>query len=100
MTIEDPWHWLRDPGYPEVKDPDVLAYLEAENAYFQANMSPHQGLIDAIFEEMKAPPAAGPFQRALEGRRLVLPVALRRRRPVPGLAALAGRRAGSSYPEY
>ena len=27
VTIEDPWHWLRDPKYPEVDDPDVLAYL-------------------------------------------------------------------------
>ena len=25
VTIEDPWHWLRDPKYPEVDNPDVLA---------------------------------------------------------------------------
>ena len=35
VTIEDPWHWLRDPKYPEVDNPDVLAYLNAENAYFE-----------------------------------------------------------------
>ncbi|WP_310468024.1 S9 family peptidase [Sphingomonas sp.] len=52
-AIDDPWHWLRDPGYPQVTDKDVLAYLTAENAYFEAAMKPHQKLIDALFEEMK-----------------------------------------------
>jgi oligopeptidase B len=32
-TIDDPYHWLRDAGYPEVTDRDILAYLEAENAH-------------------------------------------------------------------
>jgi oligopeptidase B len=54
VTIEDPWRWLRDPGYPTVEDADVLAYLTAENAYFEASMSPHRELIDTIFEEIKA----------------------------------------------
>ena len=54
VTIEDPWHWLRDPGYPTVNDADVLAYLVAENEYFEAEMSPHKELIDTIFEEIKA----------------------------------------------
>ena len=53
VTIEDPWHWLRDPKYPEVDDPDVLSYLNAENAYFEAVMKPRRGLIDALFAEMK-----------------------------------------------
>jgi oligopeptidase B len=53
VTIEDPWHWLRDPKYPEVDDEAVLAYLRAENAYFEAAMAPHQPLIDTLFEEMK-----------------------------------------------
>ena len=54
LTIEDPWHWLRDAGYPTVEDPDVLAYLAAENDYFDTRMSPHRELTDAIFEEIKA----------------------------------------------
>jgi len=54
VTIEDPWHWLRDAAYPTVEDPDVLAYLEAENDYFEARMSPHRELTDTIFEEIKA----------------------------------------------
>ena len=53
VTLEDPWHWLRDPGYPTVEDPDVLAYLTAENEYFEASMAPHRPLVDAIFEEIK-----------------------------------------------
>jgi oligopeptidase B len=53
VRIEDPWHWLRDPKYPEVDDPDVLAYLKAENAYFDGWKAQHQGLLDQLFEEMK-----------------------------------------------
>ena len=53
VTIEDPWHWLRDQDYPTVDDEEVLAYLNAENAYFEARMEPYQGLTDAIFEEIK-----------------------------------------------
>ena len=53
VTIEDPWHWLRDPKYPEVDDPDVLAYLAAENAYFERWEKQHEELIDPLFEELK-----------------------------------------------
>ena len=53
ITIEDPWQWLRDQDYPTVDDEDVLAYLNAENAYFEAIMEPHKGMTDAIFEEIK-----------------------------------------------
>ena len=54
ITIDDPYHWLKDQSYPTVDDPDVLAYLEAENAYFEAVMAPHRELVDAIFAEIKA----------------------------------------------
>lgn len=53
ITIEDPWHWLRDPNYPTVNDAAVLEYLKAENEYFEASMSPHRELVDKIFEEIK-----------------------------------------------
>lgn len=53
-TIEDPWAWLRDPGYPEVTDADVLAYLEQENAYFDAVMAPLKPLSERLFQEMRA----------------------------------------------
>jgi oligopeptidase B len=53
VTIDDPWHWLRDANYPDVSDPDVLAYLHAENDYFHAWAKQHDALIDQLFEEMK-----------------------------------------------
>jgi oligopeptidase B len=53
VTIDDPWNWLRDPGYPEVKDPEILAYLHSENDFFESWKSAHQGLIDQLFEELK-----------------------------------------------
>ena len=51
VEIEDPYFWLRDPGYPDVKDKDVLSYLEAENAWFEQAMAPHNGLIDDLFSD-------------------------------------------------
>ena len=53
ITVEDPYRWLKDDSYPTVDDADVLAYLEAENAYFQAMMAPHRTLIDTVFSELK-----------------------------------------------
>src|SRR6478735_5414806 len=54
ITVSDEYAWLRDPGYPEVTDKAVLAHLEAENAWFEARMAPHQQTIDALFSEMRA----------------------------------------------
>ena len=53
VRVEDPWHWLRDPSYPVVDDPDVLAYLRAENAYYEAAMAPHRPLIETLVAEMR-----------------------------------------------
>ncbi|QDP20565.1 S9 family peptidase [Sphingomonas xanthus] len=53
IRVEDPFAWLRDKDYPKVDDADVLAYLKAENAYFEAAMAPHKALTDTLFEEMK-----------------------------------------------
>jgi oligopeptidase B len=50
---EDPWHWLRDPNYPDVQDTYVLGYLKAETAFFAAAMKPHEGLVETLFQEMK-----------------------------------------------
>ncbi|MGE4306202.1 MAG: S9 family peptidase [Novosphingobium sp.] len=54
ITVDDDYAWLRDPGYPEVTDKEVLAHLEAENRWFEARMAPHQDRIDALFKEMRA----------------------------------------------
>jgi oligopeptidase B len=53
VTLSDDYAWLRDPKYPEVTDPEVLDYLKAENAYFEAAMAPHAPLIETLFQEMK-----------------------------------------------
>src|SRR5690606_41500919 len=45
----DPYEWLRDK-----ENPDVIAYLEAENAYTEARTAHLAGLQEAIFEDIKA----------------------------------------------
>lgn len=52
-TLSDPYHWLKDQGYPTVDDKDVIDYLEQENAYYQDFLKPHQAFADKIFEEFK-----------------------------------------------
>ena len=54
ITVDDPYAWLRDPGYPEVTDKEVLAHLEAENAWFEARMKPLRPTVDRLFKEMRA----------------------------------------------
>jgi|JI6StandDraft_1071083.scaffolds.fasta_scaffold00937_23 oligopeptidase B len=53
VTISDDYHWLRDQSYPTIDDKDILAHLENENAYFEAQMAPQAALTEAIFQEMK-----------------------------------------------
>lgn len=50
----DPFHWLRDPGYPDVRDADVLAYLRAENGYVEAALGGEADLRPALLEEFKS----------------------------------------------
>ncbi len=50
-TRNDPYYWLRDDTR---KDKDVLAYLEAENAYTKAVLAPVKQLEDTLFDELKA----------------------------------------------
>ncbi|WEK43820.1 MAG: S9 family peptidase [Candidatus Sphingomonas colombiensis] len=53
ITIDDPWAWLKDAGYPDVTDKEILAYLEAENAYFETIMAPLKPLAERINAEMR-----------------------------------------------
>ena len=46
---EDDYYWLRD---DERKDPAMLAYLNAENAYTDALMAPLKPLQDKLYEEI------------------------------------------------
>ncbi len=53
IVRDDPYAWLRDPGYPTVADPAILAHLHAENAYFDAWLAPHAALVETLFAELK-----------------------------------------------
>src|SRR5271168_3881552 len=46
-TLEDAYGWMRDESSPE-----VIAYLEAENAYTNAAMAPTAALQEKLYEEM------------------------------------------------
>src|SRR6267378_275176 len=46
-TMVDNYYWLRDK-----KNPEVTAYLEAENAYTQAVMKPTEPLQATLYQEM------------------------------------------------
>jgi oligopeptidase B len=46
--VDDPWFWLR-----EKSDPEVIAHIEAENAYASAILEPTSDLQEAIFTEIK-----------------------------------------------
>jgi oligopeptidase B len=60
VTREDPYAWLRADNWrevmrdPAVLDPEIRAYLEAENAYTEAAMAPTAALQERLFAEMKA----------------------------------------------
>lgn len=45
--VDDPYFWLR-----EKSDPEVIKYLEAENAYTEALTKSTQPMVDAIYKEM------------------------------------------------
>ena len=53
QLLEDPYAWLKDPGYPQVEDADVLAYLGEENRYCESALAPHRALIDALYKELE-----------------------------------------------
>ncbi len=76
-VLEDPYAWLRATNWQEVMrdpaalDPEIRAYLEAENAYTEATLEPTADLQKSLFAEMKArlkeddstvPAPDGPFE--------------------------------------
>ncbi|HET9050045.1 MAG TPA: S9 family peptidase [Chiayiivirga sp.] len=48
---EDPYYWLRDDSR---ENPEVIAYLNAENAYADAMLAPVTGTREAIYSEIVA----------------------------------------------
>jgi len=53
ISRDDPYHWLKDQGYPVIDDQPVLDYLVAENEYYQAFLEPRRALVNTLFEEFK-----------------------------------------------
>lgn len=51
QTRIDPYHWLRD---DDRTDPEVLEYLNAENAWFEQQMSDTESLQESLYQEMTA----------------------------------------------
>lgn len=49
LTLEDPYHWMRD-----INDPDFLDHLKKENFYAQAFMSDTKNLQHTLVSEMKS----------------------------------------------
>ncbi len=77
VEIVDEYAWLRADNWqevmrdPSVLDPEICAYLEAENAHTEAALSDTKDLQATLFDEMKArikeddstvPAADGPFE--------------------------------------
>lgn len=87
VTREDPWAWLRADNWqevmqaPETLDPEIRAYLDAENTYYEDQFGqPTAALQDKIYKEIRGrikeddsgiPSPDGPFaynSRMLEGK--------------------------------
>ena len=48
--ITDNYAWLRDRN--KEKNPEIIKYLEAENAYTEAHMGSHKPFVDTLYKEM------------------------------------------------
>ena len=48
--ITDNYAWLRDRN--DKKDPEIIKYLEAENAYTESFMNPHKPFVENLYNEM------------------------------------------------
>ncbi|MGC2238240.1 MAG: S9 family peptidase [Pyrinomonadaceae bacterium] len=48
--LKDDYFWLRDRN--EKKNPEIIKYLEDENAYTEAFMKPHTAFVDNLYKEM------------------------------------------------
>lgn len=47
LEMVDPYFWMRD-----LKDPDTMAYLKAEDGYAQKTLASTQGLQETLYQEM------------------------------------------------
>lgn len=53
-SVEDPYHWLRNPIFPEpLVDQEIMDYLEEENAYTDSFFQPLSPRIKELTQEMR-----------------------------------------------
>ena len=103
-TFVDPYYWLREKG-----SPDVVKYLEAENAYTEATTADLKPFREALYTEMLGrikqtdlgvPTRDGRFyyyRRTVEG--LQYPIRCRKPAGPDGAFARVGARGGAPRPE-
>ncbi len=53
IRVEDPYHWMRDAGYPVIEDEEILTHLKRENQWYEHNIAGQKGLTKNLFAEMK-----------------------------------------------
>ena len=101
VELVDEYAWLRAANWQEVMrdpgrlDPEIRAYLEAENAYTEAALADTRDLQAALFAEMKARIKEDDSSVPAPDGALRVLHELRHRRPVPApLPAPARRRPG------
>ncbi len=101
VTLEDPFHWLRAENWQEVMrdpgalDPEIRAYLAAENAHAEAELAHVEGFRDRLYRELRGrikeddsgvPAPDGPFayfSSAMRRARSIRPIAGSPARVVP-----------------
>lgn len=86
----DPYFWLRD---DQRTDPDVLAYLQAENRYTAEIMAPLKPLMRRLYRQMRR---RQPSERrsAMDSARLCLSAPLRQRGRICALYPLSAKPTG------
>ena len=87
ITVADDYAWLKDPDWqkvlrdPSLLQPDIRAYLEAENRYTEAFLGADARAAEAARRRDARPHQGGRFRRADAGRAVRLHLEVPRRRP-------------------
>ena len=97
-TLKDDYFWLR-----EKSNPEVIKYLESENAYTEEVMKPTKALQETLYTRDARPHQADRSQRAVADRRVLLLLADRGREavslPLPAQGQHGRRRRDPARPQ-
>ncbi len=52
--LVDNYHWLRDSNWPQIKDKNIISYINAENKYADSVLSEHQEIKKKIYQELRS----------------------------------------------